>query len=50
MLGSTPPLLAQSNNLLYDHRPLKLNNDDYERVCHIPVKKVWKTLDWQPLS
>ncbi|KAL1828041.1 hypothetical protein ACET3Z_006453 [Daucus carota] len=39
MLGSTPPLLAQSNNLLYDHRPLKLNNDDFERVCHIPVKK-----------
>ncbi|OMP03392.1 hypothetical protein COLO4_10449 [Corchorus olitorius] len=24
---------------LYDHRPLKLNNDDYERVCHIPKRK-----------
>ncbi|OMO79806.1 hypothetical protein CCACVL1_13403 [Corchorus capsularis] len=24
---------------LYDHRPLKLNNDDYERVCHIPKQK-----------
>ncbi|KAL1814165.1 hypothetical protein ACET3Z_024230 [Daucus carota] len=39
MLGSAPPLLPQSDCLLYDHRPLKLNNDDYERVCHIPVKK-----------
>ncbi|CAA6658663.1 unnamed protein product [Spirodela intermedia] len=24
---------------LYDHRPLKLNQDDYERVCQIPKKK-----------
>ncbi|KAI3471516.1 hypothetical protein Pfo_028166 [Paulownia fortunei] len=24
---------------LYDHRPLQLNQDDYERVCHIPKVK-----------
>lgn len=27
-------------HLLYDHRPLQLNNDDYSRVCKIPRKKV----------
>lgn len=26
--------------VLYDHRPLRLNEDDYQRVCHVPVKKV----------
>ncbi|KAK1386612.1 DNA (Cytosine-5)-methyltransferase CMT3 [Heracleum sosnowskyi] len=30
---------TQSNSVLYDHRPLKLNNDDYQRVCQIPVRK-----------
>lgn len=25
---------------LCDHRPLCLNQDDYERVCQIPKKKV----------
>ena len=25
---------------LLDHRPLKLNKDDYERVMQIPYKKV----------
>jgi hypothetical protein len=25
---------------LLDHQPLRLNNDDYERVKQIPVKKV----------
>lgn len=25
---------------LYDHRPLCLNQDDYERACAIPKKKV----------
>ncbi|XP_057448958.1 putative DNA (cytosine-5)-methyltransferase CMT1 [Lotus japonicus] len=24
---------------LYDHRPLKLNKDDYDRVCQVPQKK-----------
>ncbi|KDP44326.1 hypothetical protein JCGZ_19193 [Jatropha curcas] len=28
-----------SENLLYDHRPLELNNDDYQRACRIPKKK-----------
>ncbi|KAK4764206.1 hypothetical protein SAY87_013644 [Trapa incisa] len=27
------------NQLLYDHRPLELNRDDYDRVCKIPKKK-----------
>jgi len=25
---------------LFDHQPLRLNNDDYERVQQIPLKKV----------
>ncbi|GAB2279436.1 hypothetical protein Dimus_014076, partial [Dionaea muscipula] len=24
---------------LYDHRPLQLNEDDYQRVCQIPKEK-----------
>ncbi|MED6131246.1 hypothetical protein PIB30_008286, partial [Stylosanthes scabra] len=28
-----------SGSLLYDHRPLGLNSDDYQRVCRIPKKK-----------
>ncbi|XP_024988363.1 DNA (cytosine-5)-methyltransferase CMT3-like [Cynara cardunculus var. scolymus] len=28
-----------SDHLLYDHRPLKLNDDDYQRVCQIPKRK-----------
>ncbi|KAG5067697.1 hypothetical protein JHK85_000074 [Glycine max] len=28
-----------SKSLLYDHRPLELNADDYQRVCRIPKKK-----------
>ncbi|BAU02932.1 hypothetical protein VIGAN_11252900 [Vigna angularis var. angularis] len=28
-----------SKTLLYDHRPLELNADDYQRVCRIPKKK-----------
>ncbi|KAL6221550.1 hypothetical protein ACLB2K_004946 [Fragaria x ananassa] len=27
------------NEILYDHRPLKLNVDDHERVCHVPKEK-----------
>ena len=30
----------QERSKLFDHRPLKLNEDDYERVCQIPKKKV----------
>ena len=26
--------------MLYDHLPLKLNEDDFDRVCFIPKKKV----------
>ncbi|KAK9273625.1 hypothetical protein L1049_018435 [Liquidambar formosana] len=28
-----------SKQLVYDHRPLELNTDDYERVCQIPKRK-----------
>ncbi|KAL3499666.1 hypothetical protein ACH5RR_038759 [Cinchona calisaya] len=31
--------LETSPHLLYDHRPLQLNTDDYSRVCKIPRKK-----------
>lgn len=27
------------NDLLFDHRPLELNDDDYQRVCQIPKRK-----------
>ncbi|XP_048137366.1 DNA (cytosine-5)-methyltransferase CMT3-like isoform X2 [Rhodamnia argentea] len=30
---------VDSDRLLFDHRPLELNSDDHERVCHIPKKK-----------
>ncbi|XP_075635133.1 DNA (cytosine-5)-methyltransferase CMT3-like [Castanea sativa] len=33
------PKQEQLECVLYDHRPLALNNDDYERVCEIPQKK-----------
>ncbi|KAJ8760000.1 hypothetical protein K2173_010856 [Erythroxylum novogranatense] len=32
-------VVGKSCSLLYDHRPLELNNDDYQRVCRIPKKK-----------
>lgn len=35
-----------SDHLLYDHRPLKLNDDDYQRVCQIPKKKVCHTFSF----
>ncbi|KAJ9562988.1 hypothetical protein OSB04_008148, partial [Centaurea solstitialis] len=28
-----------SEHLLYDHRPLKLNDDDHQRVCQVPKRK-----------
>lgn len=31
---------ASEPPMLYDHRPLQLNEDDNERVCRIPKKKV----------
>lgn len=27
-------------SVLYDHRPLQLNEDDHQRVCQIPKRKV----------
>ncbi|XP_059646442.1 putative DNA (cytosine-5)-methyltransferase CMT1 [Cornus florida] len=30
---------GQKKQMLYDHLPLKLNEDDYERVCRIPKRK-----------
>ncbi|XVE48572.1 hypothetical protein DITRI_Ditri01bG0012100 [Diplodiscus trichospermus] len=30
---------ASSLGMLYDHQPLQLNADDYERVCRIPKRK-----------
>ncbi|EOX97070.1 Chromomethylase 1, putative [Theobroma cacao] len=30
---------ASSLGMLYDHRPLQLNADDYERVCRVPKRK-----------
>ena len=29
-----------TENILFDHRPLQLNDDDYQRVCQIPKIKV----------
>ncbi|KAK6944725.1 Chromo domain [Dillenia turbinata] len=31
--------MEASKRMVYDHRPLKLNDDDYARVCRIPKKK-----------
>ncbi|KAK9052038.1 hypothetical protein SSX86_028666 [Deinandra increscens subsp. villosa] len=31
--------VGSSEHHLYDHRPLKLNDDDYQRVCQIPKRK-----------
>jgi hypothetical protein len=40
MVNYTADFESAPSGLLYDHRPYKLNNDDYERVCLIPKKKV----------
>ncbi|KAI5675160.1 hypothetical protein M9H77_06110 [Catharanthus roseus] len=39
MPGSLEFGLEPRPHLLYDHRPLQLNLDDYSRVCKIPKKK-----------
>lgn len=39
MLGISPSS-EQKERLLYDHRPLELNSDDYQRACRIPKRKV----------
>jgi DNA (cytosine-5)-methyltransferase 1 len=38
MLG-LPSESELTEHVLYDHRPLELNPDDYERACKIPKKK-----------
>ncbi|KAI4297431.1 hypothetical protein L6164_037323 [Bauhinia variegata] len=38
MMGESVKLTA-SKPMLYDHRPLQLNTDDYQRVCRIPKRK-----------
>ncbi|RVX12849.1 DNA (cytosine-5)-methyltransferase 3 [Vitis vinifera] len=39
MLGTSPSKSNPSGHKLYDHRPLELNADDYQRVCQIPKTK-----------
>ncbi|CAA0842520.1 DNA (cytosine-5)-methyltransferase CMT3 [Striga hermonthica] len=39
MPGSMALNTEHSEHNLFDHRPLQLNQDDYERVCQIPKKK-----------
>ncbi|KAK9273931.1 hypothetical protein L1049_018743 [Liquidambar formosana] len=39
LLDSSDLVSNSSKNLVYDHRPLELNTDDYERVCQIPRRK-----------
>ena len=34
-----PPKKKQLDGVLYDHRPLELNNDDSEHVCEIPKNR-----------
>lgn len=41
MITHTATANGQSPHMLYDHQPLQLNDDDYERVCRIPKKKVY---------
>lgn len=39
MVGNICTWQSTSRRILYDHRPLQLNKDDYDRVCQIPKKK-----------
>ncbi|KAK9274227.1 hypothetical protein L1049_019041 [Liquidambar formosana] len=39
LLDSSASHSNSSKELVYDHRPLELNTDDYERVCQIPKRK-----------
>lgn len=41
VLGSCATGSDISSDLLFDHRPLELNEDDYQRVCQIPKHKVY---------
>ncbi|KAJ6849683.1 putative carboxypeptidase SOL1 isoform X1 [Iris pallida] len=35
----SPGEMPSQKRELLDHRPLRLNDDDYQPVCHIPKKK-----------
>ncbi|XP_014521432.1 putative DNA (cytosine-5)-methyltransferase CMT1 isoform X1 [Vigna radiata var. radiata] len=37
--GNKSSTQSTARRILYDHRPLQLNQDDYDRVCRIPQKK-----------
>ncbi|KAL9328273.1 hypothetical protein ACSQ67_003276 [Phaseolus vulgaris] len=37
--GNMGTAQSTASRILYDHRPLELNKDDYDRVCRIPQKK-----------
>ncbi|ESW29967.1 hypothetical protein PHAVU_002G113900 [Phaseolus vulgaris] len=37
--GNMGTAQSMASRILYDHRPLELNKDDYDRVCRIPQKK-----------
>ncbi|KAK7406900.1 hypothetical protein VNO78_08536 [Psophocarpus tetragonolobus] len=39
MVGNIATAQSAARRILYDHRPLQLNKDDYDRVCQIPQKK-----------
>ncbi|XP_047330828.1 DNA (cytosine-5)-methyltransferase CMT3 [Impatiens glandulifera] len=39
MLGHHVNTGVKAEHALFDHRPLQLNNDDYQRVCQIPKHK-----------
>ncbi|XP_027180268.1 DNA (cytosine-5)-methyltransferase CMT2-like [Coffea eugenioides] len=40
MMGSTPIQVTEAKEqMLYDHRPYRLNEDNYLRVCQIPHRK-----------
>lgn len=40
MIGLAACEVEDTQSLLFDHRPRKLFEDDYLRVCQIPRKKV----------
>ncbi|CAJ1930608.1 unnamed protein product [Sphenostylis stenocarpa] len=39
MVGNLISAQSTARRILYDHCPLQLNQDDYDRVCRIPQKK-----------
>lgn len=39
-MNYSPRVKATDMHQLFDHKPLQLNDDDYQRVCQIPKRKV----------